>query len=373
MNKNRARYRHLLIKKPRHQRSTKKDLIGRFGSFLYWYGGLGAIHWMVKLDRNEGRKKPSAIVLWIIGIYSALYGVVAQRYELALGRLYTTFNAYVTRLEFADEALLNGFVSLQSDHVPVEPSFNPIDVYRSIWYKAHDPKIRKDVSAQANLAIKELLERESQIYLKGYVFDEIRLGSRKKRSKIDLKNSQGTYLFVENAELRLSGAIPTHVGFDNSEIEIYQDATVQDKEPQGSASLIGDADLIFFPQGIFMDGHSLFGQITEDLVYLKDCNDCMFLETHIRMNGSSKVRNAVFINSTIEVTGQDFFKENIFLNCDFPDSTGFRGNITKAAFIDSLFQEDRARLLDKEQLVNYLNEEMTAYQYIDLMKRQMRK
>ena len=66
--------------------------------FIYDFSGIRAIYEKIwpPLEKNKDYRQPSTFLLWIFGIYIALYGISSQIYENSLGKLENRANAIIT-------------------------------------------------------------------------------------------------------------------------------------------------------------------------------------------------------------------------------------------------------------------------------------
>lgn len=105
-------------------KSFKSTPFGYLKRFLYIYIGFGYLHQMIRKPKAEeySDRKPSNFLLWIIGLYVALFGLAAQRYEIRINRLNNLFNTYIELLDKdVDPGIYDGFIQLQKSVVPKEP------------------------------------------------------------------------------------------------------------------------------------------------------------------------------------------------------------------------------------------------------------
>ncbi|MEP1781935.1 hypothetical protein [Reichenbachiella sp.] len=109
-------------------------VISRFNTelrkWLYMKSGWGYIHQLWKKDPwPEDKAKPSNLVIWIIAVYSALFGIAYQRYEINLQRLHSTVAIYGEQLDQPmSQSTLNSFIALQKQPIPWEPLFFRPDI-----------------------------------------------------------------------------------------------------------------------------------------------------------------------------------------------------------------------------------------------------
>lgn len=89
---------------------------------------------VVNKSQNSRKRHPSNFFLWVITVYSAIFSITLQRYELALSRLTNTFNSYIEQLDIEKDQreLASGFQNLQGQDIPFPPNwFNPLSVLKS--------------------------------------------------------------------------------------------------------------------------------------------------------------------------------------------------------------------------------------------------
>nr|VFJ66258.1 MAG: Pentapeptide repeat-containing protein [Candidatus Kentron sp. FW] len=125
----------------------------KFLRLLYDYSGTRHIVEMATFrDMNApGYKKPPTLFLWFIGLYAALYGIAATRYEAALDRVENRMNAVVAQLSTSDEeafkSLMAQIPSIQKKETPLEPSllwpWEDHFVLASFLFKEPNPEIRQ--------------------------------------------------------------------------------------------------------------------------------------------------------------------------------------------------------------------------------------
>nr|VFJ49949.1 MAG: Pentapeptide repeat-containing protein [Candidatus Kentron sp. FW] len=125
----------------------------KFLRLLYDYSGTRHIVEMARLrDINApGYKKPPTLFLWFVGLYVALYGIAATRYEAALDRVENRMNAVVAQLSTSDKAAFKSLIEqippIQGKKTPLEPSllwpFEDHFVLASFLSKEPNPEIRQ--------------------------------------------------------------------------------------------------------------------------------------------------------------------------------------------------------------------------------------
>nr|VFK21826.1 MAG: Pentapeptide repeat-containing protein [Candidatus Kentron sp. LPFa] len=106
---------------------TLLSLIKRPLWWFYHFSGLRHIWEMAAARRpNEFHyEKSPTLVLWIIGLYVALYGIASTRYEAALDRVENRMGALSSQLSTSDEAafkrLIEKIPRIQQRETPLEP------------------------------------------------------------------------------------------------------------------------------------------------------------------------------------------------------------------------------------------------------------
>ena len=87
-------------------------------------------------------QRPPTFVLWVIGVYIALYGVASTRYELALDRVENRMSAVASQLSTSNEQAFQNLLAqiphIQQKEVPVEPQLWPLalsSIYHSLTRK----------------------------------------------------------------------------------------------------------------------------------------------------------------------------------------------------------------------------------------------
>jgi uncharacterized protein YjbI with pentapeptide repeats len=113
-----------------------------FLKWLYWdFSGIRFIWEKIKspkqeITENPQYKKPATFLLWLIGIYVALFGVASQRFENTVDRIENRTNA-ILALAVKDETRANAlsFIpQVQGMRVPKNPEFfNPIITLKSMF------------------------------------------------------------------------------------------------------------------------------------------------------------------------------------------------------------------------------------------------
>ena len=104
-------------------------------TFLVNFSGLRSI-WLkfcpdCDIPGYESRTPPTGMV-WLVGIYIALYGIASQRFENHLDRIENHTNVVLTQLDSGKEAL-DQIPAAQGKTRPPEPDlWNPVSVFRSL-------------------------------------------------------------------------------------------------------------------------------------------------------------------------------------------------------------------------------------------------
>lgn len=118
---------------------------------LYNYSGIKYIVELAQFKRTNDAdyEKPPALALWVIGIYTALYGIASNNYEAALDRAENRMSAVATQLSTSDEQAFKNLIAqiprIQEIETPVEPSllwpFEGNFVLASFFVKEQNPEI----------------------------------------------------------------------------------------------------------------------------------------------------------------------------------------------------------------------------------------
>nr|VFK62229.1 MAG: hypothetical protein BECKTUN1418D_GA0071000_11703 [Candidatus Kentron sp. TUN] len=128
-----------------------RSAIGAVGRFLWRYSGAMHIREMARLRESNQPNylKPPTLLLWIIGIYVALYGIASNRYEAALDRVENRMGALASQLSTNDDAAFKNLIEqiphIQRRKTPLEPSlrwpFEGNSVFFSLWSEDENPEI----------------------------------------------------------------------------------------------------------------------------------------------------------------------------------------------------------------------------------------
>ena len=93
-------------------------------------------------------QRPPTILLWIISVYIALYGVASTRYELALDQVENRMSAVASQLSTSNEQAFQNLIAqiprIQDKEIPVEPQLWPLalsSIYDSFTRKTPNPEI----------------------------------------------------------------------------------------------------------------------------------------------------------------------------------------------------------------------------------------
>ena len=101
--------------------------------FIFRHSGLEAIY--VKINpRHKHEGDPPTFVLWILGIYVALYGIVQQKYEYSLAAANNDANLILSQALNNDNkaTILSSISSLQMTELPIKPHIHdPVSVLSS--------------------------------------------------------------------------------------------------------------------------------------------------------------------------------------------------------------------------------------------------
>ena len=115
--------------------------------WVWKYSGLAYI--AAKATSSENKEKHPTLVLWIIGIYFAAFGLASQRYENHLDRLENQANMLVaqTGSETARMAALSRVSFIQREAIPQEPKlWPPLSIWESVLGEEEpNPKINESL------------------------------------------------------------------------------------------------------------------------------------------------------------------------------------------------------------------------------------
>ncbi|WP_419656563.1 uncharacterized protein Dvar_56580 [Desulfosarcina variabilis str. Montpellier] len=117
----------------------KFNSLREFLTWVSWeFSGLRFVYekvWPPSPNVREQRKSPPTFVIWVVGIYVALYGLAYQRFENARNMLELKTNAVIGQLATQTWRMtLNRIPKLQNSKIPVNPDFlNPISIYTSMF------------------------------------------------------------------------------------------------------------------------------------------------------------------------------------------------------------------------------------------------
>lgn len=113
--------------------------IKKFIIWLLWdFSGLRFIASKVRPPLVGGGRKPATFLLWLIGIYIALFGVASQRYENRVDIIENRANAIFAQLSTpVFKKALRRVPSVQNMACPLKPSlFNPWSIFRSLVFES---------------------------------------------------------------------------------------------------------------------------------------------------------------------------------------------------------------------------------------------
>nr|VFK38824.1 MAG: hypothetical protein BECKTC1821E_GA0114239_10038 [Candidatus Kentron sp. TC] len=95
--------------------------------WIYHFSGLRHIWEMATARRPNAPdyEKPPTLLLWIIGLYVALYGIASTRYEAALDRVENRMGAVASQLSTSDDEAFRNLITriphIQRMETPLEP------------------------------------------------------------------------------------------------------------------------------------------------------------------------------------------------------------------------------------------------------------
>ena len=185
----------------------------------------------LSVTSNPDYRSPSSILIWIIGIYVALFGLASQRYENRVDVIENRTNALITQLAHSkmQHLAIERVADAQNHYVPVQPSFmRPDRVFSAFFFEPS--QFHKDTVTQLKDSVVSL--KESKINNK-YLF------SKKDLSNIQLQHAelQGGYFTgatLDNANL--FGADLFNVRFDGAILRnaIMGDAKIRSTNFEGA-------------------------------------------------------------------------------------------------------------------------------------------
>lgn len=101
-----------------------KIIMNRYVRFIYWE--IFPSHFILSLINPEKhyRKKPSTISIWLIGLYTALYGISSQSYENTMNR---AKERIVNISNIKEQQVRLNFISeIQNAKMPIEPKYHRV-------------------------------------------------------------------------------------------------------------------------------------------------------------------------------------------------------------------------------------------------------
>lgn len=108
-----------------------------------WFDFLGLrlvwVRFFPQLDPLPNCRRPSTGLAWLVGIYTAFYGIVSARYESATARIEHRTNAILSLYQTDQRTALKQISKSQESLAPVDPDFlDPITVFRSLGQRTRD-------------------------------------------------------------------------------------------------------------------------------------------------------------------------------------------------------------------------------------------
>jgi len=110
----------------------------KFMKLIVWFfwdiSGLQFIWEKIFPPKNKISRKPSTFLFWILGIYTAIYGIAYQKYDHLSDRLDQRSNSIFTQLSSPEyKNVLSLIPELQGYHIPCQPFyFHPKTVINSL-------------------------------------------------------------------------------------------------------------------------------------------------------------------------------------------------------------------------------------------------
>ena len=168
----------------------------------------------ISITSNPDYRSPSSILIWIIGIYVAVFGLASQRYENRVDVVENRTNAIITQLANSEMQYqaISRVAKAQNLYVPVQPSFmRPDRVINAFFFEPS--QFHQDTVT---------LLRDSLVSFRKYKIDKKYLLSKKDLSNIQLQgaNLEGghfTGATLDNANL--FGADLLNVRFDGASLK----------------------------------------------------------------------------------------------------------------------------------------------------------
>lgn len=91
----------------------------------------------LKVENAKDYRKPSSLLLWLIGIYIAAFGLASQKYQNKLQRAEYKVNLMTTQLSTKHfKKVISSVPRLQNLKCPVKPKvLNPLTTFKSLFYE----------------------------------------------------------------------------------------------------------------------------------------------------------------------------------------------------------------------------------------------
>ena len=95
---------------------SRSDTFGEALLWLVWdFTGLRFIATKVFPHEKGKLSPPVTITLWVIGVYTALFGIASNRYENAVDKIENRMNAFITQLAVVKNSEVRSWVSAKSE------------------------------------------------------------------------------------------------------------------------------------------------------------------------------------------------------------------------------------------------------------------
>lgn len=299
------------------------SVIKKLPWFLYNYFG---IRFIVEekiyppRDESTGKRKPSSFMIWLFGVYIAIFGFAYQKYEREAQILENRYTALLSQLGNGNTpTVLSAMLTLKSVKIPIKPIItSPSSVYSSLVrsdnYSELDYKINQTINLWSNklndalfmdvsmdsINIEHNLNNfhivQSSIRFLG--FDRIILDSTLHLNEIWLMKDSINDLFIDDAYLKTLWILGGHIGdFEMSNSHISN----------GSFSHL-TVDSLLLNKCIF--SNTFFLNFSASAIQHKNVSDIRLKEPDIiffrciidslSYSSLEEIDNALFINCSLE-------------------------------------------------------------------------
>lgn len=117
---------------------SRSETFGQALRWLLWdFTGLRFITSKVFPHKKSSTSVPATLTLWVLGIYTALFAITSNRYEMAAARIENRMNAFLTQLAVSEPDVRNAafreVAEIQRMQCPYKPYFSkPSSVFLSM-------------------------------------------------------------------------------------------------------------------------------------------------------------------------------------------------------------------------------------------------